>query len=135
MAELAGDTAVISALVIDELLYRMLLAWLSDDGNPDPLPAYRRNRALITKTMRPRLTRLWKALDRLNLELAVTDQAIIDRARQLLVRPGLAPATHSTPLMPSKPAATSSQAPTPTSTASTDSNGSRRPPDLNEVSS
>jgi len=91
VAELAGDGAVISALVIDELLYRMLLAWLSDDGNPDPLSTYRRNRSVITKTMRTRLTRLWKALDRLNLELAVTDQAIVDRARQLLVRPGLAP--------------------------------------------
>lgn len=89
--ELAGDAAVISALVIDELLYRMVLAWLGDDGELDPLSAYRRNPARITRTMKPRVIRLWKALDRLNLELAVTDQSIIDRARRLLVRPGLAP--------------------------------------------
>jgi predicted nucleic acid-binding protein len=91
VAELAGDPAVISALVIDELLYRMLLAWLGDDGNPDPLSTYRRDPGAITRTMRPRLTRLWKALDRLTLELAVTDQSVLDRARRLLVRPGLAP--------------------------------------------
>jgi predicted nucleic acid-binding protein len=82
---------VISALVIDELLYRMILAWLGDDGDSDPLSTYRRDRALVTGTMRPRLTRVWKALDRLNLELAVTDRPVVDRARQLLVRPGLAP--------------------------------------------
>jgi len=91
VAELAGDSAVISALVIDELLYRMILAWLGDDGTPDPLTAYRRSPATITRTMKPRLTRLWKALDRLHLELAVTDQAVVDRSRQLLTRPGLAP--------------------------------------------
>ncbi|MGH9001072.1 MAG: type II toxin-antitoxin system VapC family toxin [Acidimicrobiia bacterium] len=91
VAELGDDSAVISALVLDEVLYRMVLAWLGDDGDGDPLSTYRRDAAQVTKSMKPRLTRIWKAIDRLNLELAITDQRVVDRARQLLVRPGLAP--------------------------------------------
>lgn len=91
LSELADDAAVISALVLDELLYRMILAWLGDDGDPDPLSAYRRNPGGTTRKMKPRLTRLWKAIDRLDLELAITDQPVVERARQLLIRPGLAP--------------------------------------------
>lgn len=91
LAELADDASVISALVIDELLYRMLLAWLGDDGDPDPLSSYRRSGAEITRSMKPRLRRMWNALDRLNLELAATDQRVVDHARQLLTDPGLAP--------------------------------------------
>ena len=91
LAELGDDAAVISGLVLDELLYRMILAWLGDDGDPDPLSTYRRDAAQVAKSMKPRLTRMWKAIDRLNLELAVTDQPVVNRARQLLVRPGLAP--------------------------------------------
>jgi len=107
----------------------MILAWLGDDGDPDPLSTYRRDRAVITATMRRRLTRLWTALERLNLELAVTDQPVIDRARQFLRRPAFARATHSTPLTPSKPAATSSSARTPSSTVSTVSDAWRPVPD------
>ncbi len=40
-AEMA-DGAVISALMLDELAYRLVLAWLRDDGERDPLSAYRR---------------------------------------------------------------------------------------------
>lgn len=91
LAGLGDDAAVISALVLDELLCRMILAWLGDDGDADPLSSYRRDAARVTKAMKPRLARTWKAIDRLNLELALTDQPVVDRARQLLIRPGLAP--------------------------------------------
>lgn len=89
--EIGGDRAVISALVIDELLYRLILAWLADDGHHDPLAVYRGNQAEITRSMKSRLQRLWRALDRLDLELATTDQRVVERARNLLVNPGLAP--------------------------------------------
>lgn len=90
-AEVADDATIISALVIDELMYRLILAWLEDDGHPDPLSTYRRGAAEVTRSMKPRLSRLWRALDRLAPELAVTDQRIVDRARVLLTDPGLAP--------------------------------------------
>jgi predicted nucleic acid-binding protein len=89
--ELDSDPAVISALVIDELAYRMILTWLGDDGERDPLSAYRTDPSGITRSMRARLQELWTALDMLNLELAITDQGVVDRARHLLVDPGLAP--------------------------------------------
>lgn len=91
LVELGDDAAVISALVLDELVYRLILAWLGDDGDTDPLSTYRRDAAQVTRSMKSRLTRTWKAIDRLNLELAITDQRVVDRARQLLVRPGFAP--------------------------------------------
>jgi predicted nucleic acid-binding protein len=89
--ELDGDGAVISALVIDELVYRMLLAWLGDDGHSDPVSTYRKNSSEVTRSMRVRLQRAWNAIDTLHLELAITDQRVVDRARNLLVDPGLAP--------------------------------------------
>jgi predicted nucleic acid-binding protein len=91
ISELEGDRAVISALVIDELVYRLLLAWLGDDGQRDALSVYRNNPGEITRSMSVRLERVWTALDTLGLELAITDQQVVDRARDLLVNPGLAP--------------------------------------------
>ena len=89
--EIEGHGAVISALVIDELLYRMFLAWLGDDGHRDPLSLYRKNPSEVARSMSVRLEVLWNALDVLHLELAITDQAVVDRARALLADPGLAP--------------------------------------------
>ena len=89
--ELGGDKPTISALVLDELLYRLILAWLADDGHPDPLTGYRHSPAEVTRSMNSRVRPVWNALDRLQLELALTDQAVVERARQLLVNPGLAP--------------------------------------------
>jgi len=89
--ELDGDPAVISALVIDELAYRMILTWLGDDGQRDPLSAFRHDPTGVTRSMRARLEHLWAALELLHIELATTDQGVVDRARRLLVEPGLAP--------------------------------------------
>lgn len=89
--ETKGHGAVISALVIDELLYRMFLAWLGDDGHRDPLSFYRKNPAEVARSMSVRVEVLWNALDALHLELAIIDQAVVDRARTLLLNPGLAP--------------------------------------------
>lgn len=83
--------AVISALVIDELVYRMFLAWLGDDGHRDPLSFYRKNPSEVARSMNVRLELVWNALDMLHLELAITDQAVVDRVRTLLVNPGLPP--------------------------------------------
>ncbi len=89
--EIDGDRAVISGLVIDELVYRMFLAWLADDGHSDPLSVYRRNPSAVARLMNVRLKQVWNAMDVLHLELAVTDQGVVDRARILHAAPGLAP--------------------------------------------
>jgi len=89
--ELGTDKAVISALVEDELAYRSILAWLRDSGDSDPLSTYRRAPAKVTRSLRRRLTRLWTAVDKLRLELAPTDQPVVERARRLMAEPGLGP--------------------------------------------
>jgi predicted nucleic acid-binding protein len=82
---------VISALVVDELAYRLVLAWLRDDGNDDPLSSYRADPIAVMSSMRRRLTATWRAVDSLGLELHPTDGMVIDRAKALMSRPGLAP--------------------------------------------
>lgn len=91
ISALGPDSGVISALVLDELAYRLVLAWLRDDGDPDPLSTYRRHATEVMHTMRRRLTAAWETVDALQLELHPTDQAVVDRARSLMARPGLAP--------------------------------------------
>lgn len=85
------DAGVISALVIDELAYRLVLAWLRDDGDSDPLTSYRSNPAAVMSSMRRRLTSTWRAVDSLGLELQATNGAVTDRAKSLMSRPALAP--------------------------------------------
>lgn len=85
-----GD-GVISGLVIDELAYRLILAWLRDDGNADPLSTYRANAPAVTHEMRRRLAKTWRAVDSLSLELQPTEHSVIDRAKSLMSRPGLSP--------------------------------------------
>jgi predicted nucleic acid-binding protein len=85
------DGAAISALVHDELAYRLILAWLRDDGVKDPLSAYRADAQTVMRAVRPRLTATWRAVDSLSLELQVTDGAVVERARSLMARPGLGP--------------------------------------------
>jgi predicted nucleic acid-binding protein len=87
-----GDSAgVISALVLDELAYRLILAWLRDDGDGDPLSTYRADPRAAMRASRRRLTATWSAVDSLGLELQPTDGVVVDRAKTLMARPGLAP--------------------------------------------
>jgi predicted nucleic acid-binding protein len=91
LAQVTVDGGVISALVHDELAYRLILAWLREDGAEDALSAYRTNQRAVMRTMRRRLTASWRALDSLSLELQPTERAVIDTARSLMARPGLSP--------------------------------------------
>lgn len=86
-----GEGGVISALVFDELAYRLVLAWLRDDGDADPLSTYRADPGAAMRAARRRLSAAWRALDLLALELQSTDGAVVDRAKALMARPGLAP--------------------------------------------
>lgn len=87
-----GDGAgVISALVLDELAYRLVLAWLRDDGDGDPLSTYRADPRSAMRTARRRLTAAWSAVDSLGLELQPTEAAAVGRAKSLMAKPGLAP--------------------------------------------
>lgn len=91
LPELAADSGVISALVLDELAYRLILAWLRDDGDADPLSTYRADAANVMRSVRERLTKVWKGIDSLALELQPTDRTVVERAKRLMARPGLAP--------------------------------------------
>lgn len=91
LEEMARGGGVISALVLDELAYRLVLAWLRDDGERDPLSAYRAGPGEAMRAVRRRLTATWRAVDSLALELQSTDRAVVEGARALMARPGLAP--------------------------------------------
>jgi predicted nucleic acid-binding protein len=90
LSEMDGN-GVISGLVIDELAYRLILAWLRDDGDNDPLSTYRSDSRSVMQAMRRRLATAWRAVDSLSLELQPTDHSVIDRAKSLMSRPGLPP--------------------------------------------
>jgi predicted nucleic acid-binding protein len=89
--ELGSDPGVISGLVLDELAYRAVLAWLQDSGNITPLATFRRSAPVVMRRMRGRLRRLWKAIDEMNFEIAVTDRSVTRRAIELMSDPGLSP--------------------------------------------
>ncbi len=91
LSEIDDGDGVISALVLDELAYRLVLAWLRDDGNTDPLSTYRADPRAAMQTARLRLTATWRAVDSLGLELQPTDHPVVERAKALMARPGLAP--------------------------------------------
>jgi predicted nucleic acid-binding protein len=90
LSEMDGG-GVISGLVLDELAYRLILAWLRDDGAGDPLATYRADPSAAMRAARRRLTATWRAVDLLALELQTTDHAVIESAKSLMARPGLAP--------------------------------------------
>lgn len=87
----ATDGGVISALVLDELAYRLILAWLREDGAADPLTKYRTEPQITMRAMGSRLTATWRAVDSLALELCPTDRAVVTRAQALMAKPGLSP--------------------------------------------
>jgi hypothetical protein len=114
----------LSGLVIDELACHLVLAWLRDGGNKDPLTAYRAAPETIMQAMRERLSATWHALDSLRLELEPTTRDVVERAQRLMADPGLAPRDASTQLMRSRRAALRSPARIPRSTGSLVWNGS-----------
>ena len=86
-----NDRGVISGLVLDELAYRLVLAWLRDDGDGDPLSTYRQDPRKAMRAVRRRLTTAWRAVDSLPLELQPTEHAVVEGAKSLMAEPGLAP--------------------------------------------
>lgn len=90
-AEIADDPALASDLVVDELTYRLVLAWLRDSGDRDPLTTYRNSTAVVMKRMRSRLVALWKALDDLDLDWASSQPSSQHVAQSLMSNPGLSP--------------------------------------------
>lgn len=91
MDEMGRDNGVISPLVLYELAYRLVLAWLRDDGDRDPLSAYRADPRSAMQAARRRLTATWRAVDSLSLELQPTEHPVVAKAKSLMTRPGLAP--------------------------------------------
>jgi predicted nucleic acid-binding protein len=91
LAELERGAGVISGLVLDELAYRLILAWLRDDGDGDPLSTYRADPGAVMRLGRRRLTAAWRAVDSLSLELQTTEHAVVEQAKVLMARPGLSP--------------------------------------------
>lgn len=89
--ELGDGAGVISGLVLDELAYRLVLAWLRDDGDGDPLSTFRADARSTMQTMRRRLSAAWRAVDSLPLELQPTEHSVVAEAKVLMARPGLPP--------------------------------------------
>lgn len=92
LSEMDNGNGVISGLVLDELAYRLVLAWLRDDGeDDDPLSTYRADTRKAMQTARRRLTAAWRAIDSLALELQPTEHEVVKKAKSLMAQPGLAP--------------------------------------------
>lgn len=89
--EMEDGGGVISGLVLDELAYRLVLAWLRDDGDSDPLSTYRAEARKAMRATRRRLTAAWRAVDSLPLELQPTEHAVVEGAKSLMSQPGLPP--------------------------------------------
>ena len=89
--EMGVDLPVISALVVDELAYRMVLAWISDGGEQDPLRTYRADTPGVMRRMRTKLRGLWKSMAQLEPELTPSENQDVVLAQTLMVDPGLAP--------------------------------------------
>ena len=89
--ELGSDSGVISGLVLDELAYRSVLAWLRDAVDKDPISTFSRSTYVVMRRMRIRLDRVWTAIDALDFELATTDRSVTQRAIRLMSDRGLAP--------------------------------------------
>jgi predicted nucleic acid-binding protein len=84
ISEVGSDRPVISALVLDEVIYRSTVSWLKEDGDRDPITSYRRSTRDVMERLGPRLRGLWQAVDSMDLEVVTTDDEVISRARQLM---------------------------------------------------
>lgn len=91
LSEVDDGGGIISSLVLDELAYRLVLAWLRDDGDSDPLSTYRADARKAMQASRRRLTAAWRAVDSLSLELQPTGHAVVADAKSLMAQPGLPP--------------------------------------------
>lgn len=91
LSEMDDGGGVISALVLDELAYRLVLAWLRDDGDDDPLSTFRKDTEVAMRSVRSRLASTWRSVDFLALELQPASHAVVERAKSLMSQPGLAP--------------------------------------------
>jgi predicted nucleic acid-binding protein len=91
LSEVNDGGAIISGLVLNELAYRLVLAWLRDDGDSDPLSTYRSDARKAMQASRRRLTAAWHAVDSLSLELQPTGHAVVEGAKSLVAQPGLPP--------------------------------------------
>jgi predicted nucleic acid-binding protein len=91
LSEIEDGGGVMSGLVMDELAYRLILAWLRDDGDGNPLSTYRADSREAMRATRRRLRTAWRAIDSLSLELQPTEHAVIARAKTFMAQPGLAP--------------------------------------------
>lgn len=91
LSEVDSGGGVIGGLVLDELAYRLILAWLRDDGDDDPLSTYRADPRKAMRSARRRLAATWRAVDSLSLELQPTEHAVIGGAKFLMAQPGLSP--------------------------------------------
>jgi predicted nucleic acid-binding protein len=91
LSEMNAGGGIISGLVLDELAYRLVLAWLRDDGDSDPLSTYRVDARKAMQASPRRLTAAWRAVDSLSLELQPTGHAVVEGAKSLMAQPGLPP--------------------------------------------
>lgn len=89
--EIGEDPALVTDLVVDELAYRLVLAWLRDADDAAPLTTYRRSTSAVLRKLRPKLSVLWKALDSLDLDWATGGPASRHIAQTLMDDPGLSP--------------------------------------------
>lgn len=91
LAEVESDGGVISALVLDELACRLILAWLRDDGVEDPLSRYRAEPQMTMRAVARRLKATWRAVGSLPIELCPTEHMVVAQAQTLMAKPGLSP--------------------------------------------
>jgi predicted nucleic acid-binding protein len=89
--EIGGDRPVLSALVVDEISYRLVLAWMTDAGVKDPLSAFRADTTGVMKRSRGKLLSLWKSIAKLEPELAPSEEDDVVLAQNFMVDAGLAP--------------------------------------------
>lgn len=90
-SEIGDDSVYVSDLVVNELAYRLVLAWLRDAGDARPLETFRKSTAAALRRVRPKLSALWNGLDGLDLDLVAGRASSLHIAQSLMGDPGLSP--------------------------------------------